>query len=42
LVAAVIFIQAIAIGPYTGGVINPSIATALIAARGFAHGSGEF
>jgi len=38
----VIFIQAVAIGPYTGGVINPSIGIALIAARGFAYGGDEF
>jgi aquaporin Z len=41
IVAAVIFVEAIAIGPFTGGVINPSIGTALIGARAFAFGSGQ-
>jgi len=41
IVASVIFTQAIAIGPFTGGVINPSIGISLIGARAFAFGSSE-
>jgi len=41
VVAGVIFVQAVSIGSFTGGVINPSIATALIGARALAYGSGE-
>ena len=41
IVAGVIFVESVAIGSFTGGVINPSIGISLLTARFLAYGGDE-